>query len=102
MLLKALGAVGTLIYAHVGYPKSSSCLLPLKGKIPVESILRVEIGKRDTPYISDYLYQVEAQVFIDIKLIENSNIMSGRYFKIREPYEKLIRYILKLFFTYDS
>ena len=102
MLLKALGAVGTLIYAHVGYPKSSSCLLPLKGKIPVESILRVEIGKRDTPYISDYLYQVEAQVFIDIKLIENSNIMSGRYFEIREPYEKLIRYILKLFFTYDS
>ena len=98
MLLKALGAVGTLIYAHVGYPKSSSCLLPLKGKIPVESILRVEIGKRDTPYISDYLYQVEAQVFIDIKLIENSNIMSGRYFEIREPYEKLIRYILKLFF----
>ena len=100
MLLKALGAVGTLIYAHVGYPKSSSCLLPLKGKIPVESILRVEIGKRDTPYISDYLYQVEAQVFIDMKLFKN--IMSGRYFKIREPYEKLIRYILKLFFTYDS
>jgi len=65
VLLKALGAVGTLIYAHVGYPKSSSCLLPLKGKIPVESILRVEIGKRDTPYISDYLYQVEAQCPLD-------------------------------------
>ena len=102
MLLKALGAVGTLIYAHVGYPKSSSCLLPLKGKIPVESILRVEIGKRDTPYISDYLYQVEAQVFIDIKLIKNSKTTSGRYFKIAEPYKKLIDTSSNCFFTYDS
>lgn len=65
VLIKALGAVCALIYAHVGYPQSSTCLNPLKGKIPVESILRVEIGKRDTDYISPYLYRANDQCPLD-------------------------------------
>lgn len=65
VLIKAIGAVCALIYAHVGYPQSSTCLNPLKGKIPVESILRVEIGKRDTDYISPYLYRSNEQCPLD-------------------------------------
>jgi len=61
VLIKALGAALALIYSHVGYQNSSTCLLPLKGKIPVESILRVEIGRRRSALISDYLYRIENQ-----------------------------------------
>ena len=51
-----------LIYAHVGYPLSSTCLNPLKGKIPVESVLRVDIGNRDSEYITPYLYHKNEEV----------------------------------------
>lgn len=61
VLIKALGAALALIYSHIGYRHTSTCLLPLKGKIPVESILRVEIGKRESALISDYLYRIENQ-----------------------------------------
>ncbi|CBY11274.1 unnamed protein product [Oikopleura dioica] len=61
VLIKALGAALALIYSHVGYQNSSTCLLPLKGKIPVESILRVEIGRRRSALISDYLYRIDNQ-----------------------------------------
>jgi len=51
-----------LIYAHVGYPLSATCLEPLKDKIPVESILRVEIGTRHqdllTPYLTKHYHQI--------------------------------------------
>ena len=51
-----------LIYAHVGYPLSATCLEPLKDKIPVESILRVEIGTRSsdllTPYLEKHYHQI--------------------------------------------
>ena len=53
-----------LIYAHVGYPMSATCLNSLKGKIPVESILRVEIGKRNSEYITPFLYRANAEVSI--------------------------------------
>jgi len=65
VLLKAIGAVCALIYAHVGYPLSSTCLNSLKGQIPVESILRVEIGKRNSDYISPYLYRSYKQCPLD-------------------------------------
>jgi len=61
VLIKAIGAVCALIYAHVGYPMSATCLNSLKGKIPVESILRVEIGKRNSEYITPFLYRANAE-----------------------------------------
>lgn len=61
VLIKAIGAVCALIYAHVGYPLSATCLNSLKGKIPVESILRVEIGKRNSEYITPFLYRANSE-----------------------------------------
>lgn len=55
VLLKGLGALAALIYAHVGYPLSGTCLDQLKDKIPVESVLRVEIGSRQSDLIAPYL-----------------------------------------------
>ena len=49
--------MAALIYAHVGYPLSGTCLDSLKNKIPVESILRVEIGQRESELITPYLKQ---------------------------------------------
>ena len=58
--------MGALIYAHVGYPLSSTCLDQLKDKIPVESVLRVEIGSRTeniiTPYLRNKYYDIANQV----------------------------------------
>jgi len=62
VLLKGIGAMIALVYAHVGYPLSATCLEPLKGKIPVESILRVEVGQRSsdllTPYLEKHFHQI--------------------------------------------
>lgn len=55
VLLKGLGALAALIYAHIGYPLSGTCLDELKNKIPIESILRVEIGQRHSDQITPYL-----------------------------------------------
>lgn len=80
VLLKAVGAVFALIYAHVGYPLSSTCLNPLKGKIPVESVLRVDIGNRDSEYITPYLYHKNEECPLDpeydIKDDPGSNLTS--------------------------
>ena len=60
--IKGIGAMVALVYAHVGYPLSATCLEPLKGKIPVESILRVEVGQRSsdllTPYLERHYHQI--------------------------------------------